>query len=217
MTDKDKVPEKIDLNEILGEDAATGGEEIEVLDAFDDEMPDERPAARPDPHPPAPVAAVERASHGEGADPYKDLWIRARADFENFRKRIEREREEEATQAGAALVRDLLPVLDNLQRALEKAPPGDSFAEGVVLIHKQLQDALFRAGLRPIKAAGEPFDPAYHEAVVTESTDAFESNHVLAEIQPGYTFRGRVVRPSLVKVSVRGKRGRPDGDTVDGD
>jgi len=215
MTDKDKVPEKIDLNEILGDqDDAPRGDEIEIIDdgeqarAFED-LTQPLPAGE---------AFSREDSLREETDRYKDLWVRARADFENFRKRTEREREEESVKSGALLIRDLLPVLDNLERALAKAAPGDAFAEGVVLIHKQLQDALFRAGLRPIKAAGEPFDPSFHEAVVTEATTAFESNLVLDEIQKGYTFRGRVVRPALVKVSVRGETHKgPDGGRFDED
>jgi len=208
MIDKDKVPEKIDLSEILGEDAAGGNEEIEVLDPFADETVDD---ATPPSDPGDPRPAAEREDKG-GGEVYKDLWVRARADFENFRKRTERERDEEAAKAVALLIRDILPVLDNMERALEKAPAGDPFADGVALIHKQLQDALFRAGLRPIKALHEPFDPVFHEAVVTEPTTAFESNLVLAEIQRGYVFRGRVIRPSLVKVSVS-QQGSPDADT----
>ncbi len=214
MTEKHRVPEKINLDEILAEgDASAANEEIVVLDP---EAADGEPGAPPDPGDAGP--GPEGTAREEGSL-YKDLWVRARADFENFRKRTEREREEDAAQAGALLIRDLLPVMDNLERALEKAPAGDPFADGVALIHKQLQDALFRAGLRPIKAVHEPFDPAFHEAVVTEATTEFESNLVLAEILKGYIFRGRVVRPALVKVSVRGVgHGSPDAlDAVDGD
>lgn len=214
MTDKDKVPEKIDLNEILGEeDDVARDEEIEIIDDGQETRSEDLTQPLP-----AGEAFSREDSLREETDRYKDLWVRSRADFENFRKRTEREREEEAVKSGALLIRDLLPVLDNLERALAKAVPGDAFAEGVVLIHKQLQDALFRAGLRPIKAAGEPFDPAFHEAVATEATTAFESNLVLDEIQKGYTFRGRVVRPALVKVSVRGETHRgPDGGRFGGD
>jgi len=216
MTDKDKVPEKIDLNEILAEgDALEESDQIEILDPADIGVgEDETRPLRTPPHSAPPASPREGR---EESDPYKELWVRARADFENFRKRTEREREEEAIKAGALMMRDLLPVLDNLERALAKAPPGDPFADGVALIHKQLQDALFRAGLRPIEAVGEPFDPIFHEAVVTEPTTAFESNLVLDEIQKGYLFRGRVVRPSLVKVSVRGgEQGGPGAGTLDG-
>lgn len=215
MTDKDRVPEKIDLNEILGEgDSLEESDQIEILDPAGAEGGEDE--TRPLRTPPLSDPASPREGREE-SDPYKELWVRARADFENFRKRTERERDEEAIKAGALLMRELLPVLDNLERALAKAPAGDPFADGVALIHKQLQDALFRAGLRPIEAVGGPFDPIFHEAVVTEPTSAFESNLVLDEIQKGYLFRGRVVRPSLVKVSVRGgEQGGPGAGTLDG-
>jgi molecular chaperone GrpE len=212
MNDKDKRPDKIDLDEVLGEDSAEGETpEVELLD----------PAAGSAPQAGIDAAAALAEARAE-RDRSHDLWIRARADFENFRKRVERERAEERSQAGAGIVRDILPVLDNLDRALANAPAGDPFREGVALIHRQLRDALTRAGLEPIEAVGETFDPVFHEAVVTERTARFEANRVLEEVQRGYLFRGRVLRPALVKVAVSpaeqaGQNGQDGGHEEPGD
>jgi molecular chaperone GrpE len=203
MSDSTKRPDKIDLNEVLGEDALGDDPSgIEVVDSG--EAAAGTSAGR---------AALQEARSER--DRYQDLWTRARADFENFRKRVEREREEETTRAGAAMARDILPVLDNLERALADTSVSGPFRDGVALIHRQLKDVLARAGLEPIEALGETFDPVYHEAVVTERTPRFEHNRILEEIQKGYRFRGRVLRPSLVKVALRPEDGPPDGERAD--
>jgi molecular chaperone GrpE len=105
------------------------------------------------------------------------------------------------------LIREILPVLDNLERALGPEGEGDPFREGVALIYRQLRDCLQRAGVEPIEAIGNPFDPVYHEAVVTERTDRFDQNMVMEEIQRGYMLKGRVLRPALVKVAVKPEAG----------
>jgi molecular chaperone GrpE len=207
MTDRDKVPEKIDMEAVLGTRGGGGADagEIELLDPSTGEpvAPAEQGEAAAPRQGQARIAPDEDVRDALAEkERYHDLWIRARADFENFRKRIEREREEERTQAGASLVRDLLPVLDNMERALALEGAKDPFRDGVDLIQRQLREALTRAGLEPIDALGEPFNPVYHEAVVTERTDRFEPNRVVEEIQKGYMFRGRVLRPALVKVSI---------------
>ncbi len=195
MTETDRKPDKIDLDAILGTGKGSPGDlgEVEILDPVTGraaprggtEAEPSRGAAGPDP---------ER-------EKLQDLYVRTRADFDNYRKRVEREREEDRARAGAALMKDLLPVLDNLERALSTAPPGEPFRDGVALIHRQLLDALSRAGLEPLPALGEPFDPVYHEAVATEPTDQFEPNIVLEELQKGYKVGGRVLRPAAVRVS----------------
>jgi molecular chaperone GrpE len=213
MNDKDKRPEKIDLDEVLGPDSPEDTPEVELVDTTGGS---------------ASSRASETAALAEARaerDRYHDQWIRARADLENFRKRVERERAEERSQAGAGIVGDILPVLDNLDRALANAPEGDPFRDGVALIQRQFRDVLSRAGLEPIEAVGEMFNPVYHEAVVTERTPHFEANRVLEEIQRGYLFRGRVLRPALVKVAVspagqaeqgRGGEGGGSGDEEPG-
>ena len=206
MTKKnEKKPEKIDIADFLGPSAsgATDTGEIELLDPGTGAPMRQQPARSTETAGEAGVSPEQATSALAERDKYHDLWIRGRADFENFRKRIEREREEERSQAGASLVREVLPVLDNLERALAGAPEGEPFRDGVALIWRQLKDCLTRAGLEPIDALGATFNPVYHEAVVTERTDRFEPNRILDEIQKGYMFRGRVLRPSLVKVAVK--------------
>ena len=197
MNENKGRPEKIDMDDVLGGAADSETPDVEWIDPA---------TGRPE----GPTRAAVEELKAE-RDKYQDLWTRARADFENLRKRTERERAEESVRAGAALALDLLPVLDNLDRALASAPAGDPFTEGVALIQRQLKEALTRAGLEPIEALGETFNPVFHEAVVTERTSRFEANRILDEIQKGYKFRGRVLRPSLVKVSVR-----PDGQAAAG-
>jgi len=202
MTDIDRKPDKIDISEIIGPESDDEGDssEIVVLDPSTGETMTGRTRMETD----ASSSALHedlRKAHAE-KDKYHDLWIRARADFENLRKRLDRERDEERARAGSALARDLLPVADNLERALAGMPESDPFRDGIALVHRQFVDSLRKAGLEPIEAVGKPFDPVYHEAVATEPTTGTPPNHVLAEIQRGYLFMGRVLRPSLVRVSV---------------
>ena len=133
-----------------------------------------------------------------------DQLVRRQADFENFRKRFEREQQEFRQQAVAAQVADLLPVLDAFQRALA-APAGggdEEYRKGVELIYKQLFDLLTRAGLKPIDAVGQKFDPFLHHAVERVETPDHNDQEVLAELQRGYTFKQRLLRPALVRVAV---------------
>jgi len=131
-----------------------------------------------------------------------DQLIRRQADFENFRKRMEREQQELRQSAGADLVQALLPVLDAFERALA-APGGDEeYRKGVELIYKQLYDALARQGLKPVQAVGLAFDPFLHHAVERVETTDHNDQEVLAELQRGYTFRERLLRPALVRVAV---------------
>jgi molecular chaperone GrpE len=141
----------------------------------------------------------------------KDGLARRQADFENYRKRMERERGETYNRVVADIAAKLLPVLDNLKRALEteasvEASESDEFRHflsGVDLIHKQLNGVLDALGVRPILAEGEHFNPHLHEAVVTEPTDEYEPDTVMQEIVRGYRLGDKLIRPSLVKVAVK--------------
>lgn len=135
---------------------------------------------------------------------YKDRYMRTLADFENFRKRSEREKTEFYKYALAGLLRDLLPVLDNFDRALDHAGDGDDFHRGVLLIYKQLYDILTKHGLKPIEQSGVPFDPKIHEAVVSEEDPSVPSHTVIAILQKGYFLHDRLLRPAMVKVAVGG-------------
>jgi molecular chaperone GrpE len=136
---------------------------------------------------------------------------RRQADFENYRKRIERERGEAHNRVVADVARKLLPVVDNLGRALEAEKTVESsesrefrhFLHGVQLISKQLNDVLESLGIQPIASVGERFDPHIHEAVVTELSDKYEPDTVTEELARGYRIGDRLLRPAMVKVAAR--------------
>ena len=141
----------------------------------------------------------------------KDRVARRQADFDNYRKRVERERTETYNRVVADVAAKLLPVMDNLKRALEteasvEASESDEFRHflsGVDLISKQLNGVLESLGVTPITAVGEQFDPHIHEAVVTEATDDYDPDTVMQEIVSGYRLGDKLIRPALVKVATR--------------
>jgi molecular chaperone GrpE len=144
----------------------------------------------------------------------KDLLQRKVADFDNYRKRVQREREEIAARAAEGLIEELLPVLDHLELAL--AAEGESAADyrkGVEMILQQLRDLLGRHGLEPIEALGRHFDPHVHEAVISEATSEHPEGSVIAELQRGYKLKGKVLRPAKVKVAALPE---DEGDGDDG-
>jgi molecular chaperone GrpE len=141
----------------------------------------------------------------------RDAVARRQADFENYRKRVERERGETFNRVVADVARKLLPVVDNLIRAVEAEQTVESheskefkhFLHGIELINKQLGDVLESLGIQPIAAVGERFDPHVHEAVATEPSDKFEPDTVTEEITRGYRIGDRLLRPAMVKVAAR--------------
>lgn len=133
-----------------------------------------------------------------------DRYLRTVADFENYRKRSEREKDDFRKYAITNLLRDLLPVLDNFDRALDHAEEGDDFHKGVLLIYKQLYDILQKAGLKPIDEVNIRFNPNIHEAVIREENPSVPSQTVTALLQKGYFLHDRLLRPALVKVAVGG-------------
>jgi len=141
----------------------------------------------------------------------QDALARRQADFENYRKRIDRERGDTHNRIVADVARKLLPVMDNLGRALEAERTIETqeskefrhFLHGVELIGKQLNEVLESFGIKPIAAVGEPFDPHVHEAVVTEPSDKYEPDTVTEEIARGYRIGDRLLRPAMVKVAAR--------------
>jgi molecular chaperone GrpE len=131
--------------------------------------------------------------------------LRLKADFDNFKRRTEREREASERQAAAGLVTRLLPVLDNFERAvgvLRQSQDEHAFREGVILIFKQILVELRRDGLEAIDTVGQPFDPRLHEAVATATTAEFPPHTVVEELQRGYLLHDRLLRPALVKVTL---------------
>jgi molecular chaperone GrpE len=136
-------------------------------------------------------------------DALKDKLLRAHAELENYRKRVQREREEDRRYAAAPFARDLLPVLDNLQRAVDAADKGgtvEDLRQGVRMVLQQANELLGRFQVRPIEAAGKPLDPNYHEAITQMPSDQPPMT-VLQEVERGYTLHDRVLRPSKVIVA----------------
>jgi len=137
----------------------------------------------------------------------KNRYMRTLADFENYRKRADREKQDFFKYAMAGVLKELLPVLDNFDRALDHAEEGDEFHKGVALIYKQLFDVLQKNGVRVIDEVGVRFDPNIHEAVVTEEDPSVPAHTVNAILQKGYFLHDRLLRPALVKVAVGGPEG----------
>jgi len=145
----------------------------------------------------------------------KELYLRKLAEFDNFRKRVEREKLEMRKTAGEDLVQDLLPVLDNFERALEHfsetAP--ESFKQGVEMISKQLLDVLGRRGLERFDPTGQPFEPEFHEAIQRVEDSEHLPGRVAWVLSPGYLYGGRLLRPAMVGVSVATEKdgeGKPE-------
>jgi molecular chaperone GrpE len=149
-------------------------------------------------------AASDAAPADDEAAQMRDRYLRLLADFENFRRRSEREKTDFYKYAMGGVLKDLLPVLDNFDRALDHAEQGDDFHKGVLLIYKQLFDMLEKHGLKPIEESGVPFDPNIHEAVVREEDPSVPSHTVTAILQKGYFLHDRLLRPAMVKVAVGG-------------
>nr|WP_281252221.1 nucleotide exchange factor GrpE [Sediminibacillus massiliensis] len=137
-------------------------------------------------------------------DELYDRLLRLQAEYDNFRKRTQKEKEADRKYKSQALVTELLPVLDNFERALEteiKEDSTESFIDGVKMVHRQLKDALEKEGVEEVKAEGETFDPNVHQAVMQVEDDQYESNTVVQELQKGYMLKDRVIRPAMVKVN----------------
>jgi molecular chaperone GrpE len=156
----------------------------------------------------APVApdtpvAPELADAQRERDDFRDRWMRKSAEFDNYRKRIERERREQGDQAVNDLLQQLLLVVDDFDRALtvDAGEGGEAYRKGVELIHAKLHDLLRRQGLRPLDAVGADFDPNVHEAVVHEASPDHREGEVIGELRKGYTLNDRLLRPAMVKVA----------------
>jgi molecular chaperone GrpE len=136
-------------------------------------------------------------------DDYYDRLLRKTAEFDNYRRRIERERREQADQAVVDLLEDLLLVVDDFDLALtvEAGEGAAAYRKGIELIHAKLHDMLRKKGVRPIEALGADFDPNVHQAVVHEPSPGHRDNEVIGEMRRGYTIGGRLLRPAMVKVA----------------
>ncbi len=130
-----------------------------------------------------------------------DGWQRSVAEFQNYKKRIDRDRESDKAIMKGDLIKRFLPVLDDLERALQNRTEGDSWAEGIELIRRKLQSILEAEGLKRIDAEGAVFDPNFHEAISFEPADGAESGTVIGVVQNGYMLGDYVVRPAMVRVA----------------
>ncbi|HUT02489.1 MAG TPA: nucleotide exchange factor GrpE [bacterium] len=138
------------------------------------------------------------------ADEYLEDLRRLKAEFDNFRKRWAKERQAIAHYGEEELIGELLTTIDNFERAIaaaKEAGQDGPLLEGVVLVHDQMIDILRSRGLQRISSTGTEFDPNFHEAVSQEITDEVPDNHVIGEVQPGYKFRDRLLRPAKVRVA----------------
>ena len=182
-------------------------DELKMKDA-DSQEPDQSDTAQ-DGNPPGTTAptddlAAELEQVRAQAAEYLDGWQRARADFTNFRKRTEREKEDSHRHAAANVLEQFLPVLDDLERALQNVPEefeDHTWTQGVRLIGDKFHVLLDANGLVEINPQGEPFDPNRHEAVGTDDNSDVESGHVTVVLQKGYACGDRVLRPALVRVA----------------
>lgn len=177
-------PEDVEAAEAVGVDEETANSEAEAQQPTTIE---EQLAA----------AQAEAAKNLDG-------WMRTQAEFANARKRMEKQRAETYQNASADVVTKLLPVLDDFERALANVPveiTENSWLEGIHLVQRKLVGILDGLNVKVIEAVGQPFDPIYHEAIMQEPSDAYESGTVSKELQKGYQVGDRVIRPSLVYVA----------------
>jgi molecular chaperone GrpE len=161
----------------------------------------ESPATADQSDPQAPGRDVELLQRER--DDYYDRLLRKTAEFDNYRRRVERERREQADQAVTDLLEDLLLVVDDFDRALtvEAGEDAAAYRKGIELIHSKLQDLLRRRGVKPIEAIGKDFDPNVHQAVSHESSPQHREGEVIGEMRRGYMIGDRLLRPAMVKVA----------------
>ena len=196
------VTSRDEAGEPAGDEDASNEADIddatERPDGLEEEAPPEEASAEDDPaEDEDPEAKVRRER-----DEYLDLAKRAQADFENYRKRAAREAVAAGQRAKSGLVRELLPVVDNLERALASAQEGEQhLADGVRLVHSELISVLQRNGVEQFDPMGESFDPTFHEALSTRSEDGSSPGLVLDVVEKGYRSNGTVLRPARVVVS----------------
>lgn len=173
------------------------------------------------------LAAVEEVEESAGdasreeRDDYRERWLRALADLDNYRKRVERERAEERKYRSLEVLREVLAIADNLQRALAAAGGVDDLKKGVEMIVRQLDALLEDFGVRKVPTVGRPFDPEVHDAVAREEDAGVTEPTVKEELQAGYSMHDRLLRPAMVAVAMPangdGEPGRVAGPEADGE
>ena len=172
----------------------------------------EEETEKKEPEEPLKKEETDDAKSGEAADsPAQDAkpdeedlqtkYLRLAADFQNFRRRTEKEKADIYAYANEKLVKELLDVIDNFERAMQAGSSDEKFAEGMQLILKQLQDVLTKNNVEEIKAEGAAFDPNFHNAVMAQAAEGVESGTIINVLQKGYLLNSRVIRPSMVVVA----------------
>ena len=144
---------------------------------------------------------IEDSSDDEKYQALMDKFMRLQADFANYKRRTEAQKTEFVELGVKKVVNDLLPVIDNFERALDSIGDKDSTYDGIMMIKDQLTDVLKKEGIVEMKALGEEFDPTYHHAVLTEDSDEYDSGYVIEVLQKGYLINEKTLRPAMVKVS----------------
>jgi len=135
------------------------------------------------------------------AEEYYAQLQRVMADFDNYKKRIQKEKTAQYSLITAELIGDLLPVLDNLEKSASVEDEGNAVLEGVILVYRQFQEVLQKLGVNEIKTVGEKFNPEYHDAVMHVEDDQYGENEIVMELRKGYILKDRVIRHSMVKVA----------------
>lgn len=191
---KEKKPEEQNASEIKIEDISSEAEP-------DDEETAEEAKAESGKDTEEETEQNSKAAGFEEDEAWSDKYTRLMADFQNYKKRTEKEKADVYSFANEKIMTDLLQVIDNFERALGSECQDEAYAEGMQMIFKQLTDILKSAGLEEIEAVGHDFDPNFHHAVLTDSNPEFDSGKVTEVLQKGYKLNGKVIRPSMVKVN----------------
>ncbi len=182
MTDKKKHKQEEEVKEIQAEEVEMPETTVQVSD--------ESEALR---------RQLEEAE--AQASEFKDNWMRSQAEFQNYRKRVDRDNDLMKVAMKGDIIKKVLPVLDDLERALQNRPAGDAWASGIELVARKFQTLLDTEGVKKIEAQGAEFDPNYHEAISHEPSEEVESGRVIEVVQNGYMIGERVIRPALVRVA----------------
>ena len=191
MTEKKKPEQDEEINENKAEAVATNdGAENTPSDVEQVAADSEREALK----------KKLEAAEGKASD-YKDSWLRSQADFQNYKKRIERDNELMYFSMKGDIIKKVLPALDDLERALQNRRAEDPWADGIELIARKLQNMLESEGVKKIEALGVEFDPNFHEAISHEPANGAKSGSVIGVVQNGYMLGERVIRPALVRVA----------------
>ncbi|MEF3304535.1 nucleotide exchange factor GrpE [Paenibacillus sp. GYB003] len=198
MTEQEKRQATLEQEELVNEPGGeTAGEAAEAVEAEDraenEEKADETAAVR-----------RELEEQRKLADEHYQRYLRTQADFDNFRRRARQEKEDFAKYASAKLIEQLLPIVDNFERAItvsKDSSDHDALLKGVDMIYRQLDAVLVQEGLTPIESVGQPFNPEVHQAIMQVESEEHEEGIVVEEVQKGYKLKDKVLRPAMVKVS----------------